>query len=124
MLETGSESRGSALISRRMCVAILSENQTAVTVDATIIGNKRRALEFSANCHTKRQLYVHYESMAFCIDLNDLRCEFQVEESWAGLARDFFGPALAGPGRRCVRRRHVPIRRGLREAPKRSRQVH
>src|ERR1700722_7767990 len=46
--------------------------------------------------------------MAFCIVLNDLKCEFQVEESWAGLAHDFFGPALAGPGRRCVRRRHVP----------------
>ena len=64
-------------------------------VDATIIGIKRRALGFSANCHAKRQFYVHYESMAFCIDLNDLKCEFQVEESWAGLAHDFFWP---GPG--------------------------
>ena len=58
-------------------------------VDATIIGIKRRALEFSANCHAKRQFYVHYESIAFCIDLNDLKCEFQVEESWGGLAHDF-----------------------------------
>jgi hypothetical protein len=64
--------------------------------------------------------------MALCINLNDLKCEFQVEESRAGLAHDFLPDhgSPGGPGRRCVRRRHAPIRRGLREASKRSRQVH
>src|ERR1700720_2063900 len=33
--------------------------------------------------------------MALCIDLNDLKCEFQVEEPRAGLAHDF----LPGHGR-------------------------
>jgi hypothetical protein len=64
-------------------------------VDVTIIRVKRRALEFSANCHAKRQFYVHYESMAFCIDLNEPEMRASGGRVVAGLAHEF----LARPWR-------------------------